>query len=271
MRGRSAWITVAMSVALTVSATGCSSSAKPASNTGPTCPAGNAKPSRSVPWSSVYANVYNASGTSGKAAEIATQLTWRGLHTLQVENDPLSADRSAPKNAEIRFGPAGKTIALNIAAQIPHAALYEDKRADPTVDIVIGKDFSLLPRPVSAINTVDVVVYNTTVVGGLAGSVTKTLSDEGFKASTQPNDGSYYPDDEAVIVYNDEGLPQAQRLAMSFTKARLVKASDAPHSTIKGTQVHLYLGSKWPVDNAKVLPLAQATNAPSGAVVKPAC
>ena len=157
----------------------------------------------------------------------------------------------------------GRTIALNVAQQIPHANLYQDERADPTIDIVIGNNFSLTPRPPRAVKDVTVAVYNTTFMSGLAATVAGQLGKQGFHTSAEANDKAYYPDDSAVIVYDEEGLPDAQRLQMSIPGSRLLQDTQTKGAVdIKGSAVRLYLGSKWPT-NGKVVPLSQATASPS--------
>lgn len=256
-----------LTVALLTTGTACSKD-EPKKKAAPTCPAGNAKPSRNVPWSTMYANVYNASDSRGQAATVAKRLGWRGLNLLDVGNDPLADDRPTPAYAEIRYGTSGRTIALNLAEQIPHANLYQDERSDPTVDVVIGNKFTLNPQAPRAIKDVTVHVYNTSFFSGLAGSVSKELADQGFTTDAQANDRAYYPDDTAVIVYDEEGLPDAQRLQMSLKGARLLEDTKA-NVNLKGRDVRLYLGSKWK-DEGKVLPLSQATATPSAAA-KPGC
>ena len=253
--------TAAVFVVAAGALTGCSSD-KP-KQAAPTCPPGNPSPSRTVAWSSIYANVYNASDRSGEGATVAKQLGWRGMHTLDVKNDPLSDDRPTPKFAEIRYGKNGRTIALNVARQIPHANLYQDERSDPTIDIIIGNKFSLAPRPPRAVKNVSVTVLNTTFMPGLAADVAGRLGKQGFHADAEANDKAYYPDDSAVIVYDEEGLPDAQRLQMSIPGSRLLQDTQTKGAVdIKGSAVRLYLGSKWPT-NGKVVPLSQATASPS--------
>lgn len=251
--------TVLLTVALATTA-GCSSgSSKKAAAT--TCPPSNPKPARTVALTTIYANVYNASDTKGEAAQVAQRLTWRGVHVLDVKNDPLIDERQAPKHAEIRYGKAGRTIALNLAQEIPHASLYEDDRTDPTVDIVIGNDFDLTPRPPAAIKDTKVHVYNTSFMPGLAGKVAGELTGRGFTADDRPNDKAYYPDDKAVVVYDEQGLPQAQRLQMHIEGARLLPDTKAGVN-IDGTDVNLYLGSKWP-EEGKLVPSDKATPTPT--------
>lgn len=248
---------------------GCSGD-KPA-KAAPTCPPGNPKPSRTVAWSGIYANVYNASDTKGEGAGVARRLGWRGLHVLDVSNDPMAEDRPTPKYAEIRFGKAGRTIALNVAAQIPHANLHEDDRGDATIDVVIGNKFSLLPEAPRAIENVTVHVYNTTFLPGLAATVAKGLTAQGFRADALANDRAYYPGDMAVIVHDEQGLPDAQRLRMSIPGARLLEdEKTAGGVDLTGREVRLYLGSKWPA-GGKIVPRSQATATPGAAATKPGC
>lgn len=241
--------------------TSCSSEA-PKKKVASTCPPSNPKPSRSVPWSTMYANVYNASDNNGQAKKVAERLKWRGLNTLEVSNDPLADEREAPKYAEIRYGAMARTIALNLAQQIPHANLYLDsERSDATVDIVIGNKFELTPQAPRPIKDVSVEVYNTTFFGGLAADVSSKLAQQGFKAKAEANDRAYYPDDTAVVVYDEEGLPDAQRVALSLKGARLLTDTKA-NVDMKGRTVRVYLGSKWP-DHGAIVPLSQATPKPT--------
>lgn len=260
-RSLSTFGSAAVCLALVGGLGACSSGDKPAkkASTATTCPPANPKPSRSVKWSTIYANVYNASDNNGAAKKVAQRLKWRGLNVLDVSNDPQAEDRPAPKYAEIRYGSMGKTIALNLAQQIPNANLYLDEnRSDATIDIIIGNKFELTPeapRPIKDIPRVD--VYNTTFYGGLAGKVSGELKAQGFKADSLPNDKAYYPNDTAVVVHDEEGTPDAERVALSLKGARLLLDSKA-HVDVKGRDVRVYLGSKWP-ERGSVIPLAQAT------------
>ena len=257
-----------LAMALTVTLGACSSKEEPKKKAAPTCPAGNPKPSRTVAWPTMYANVYNASDSKGEAATVARRLGWRGLNLLEVANDPLADDRPTPKYAEIRYGKSGRTIALNLATQIPHANLYQDERADPTVDVVIGNDFTLTPQPPRPIKDVKVAVFNTTFQSGLAATVSNQLAKQGFHSEAKANDRAYYPDDTAVIVYDEEGLPDAQRVQMSIPGSRLLQDEKA-NVSMTGRDVRLYLGSKW-LKGGKVAPLSQATKAP-GSSPRPSC
>lgn len=233
-----------------------------------TCPPNNPAPSRSVAWNTIYANVYNASDTKGEAAQVAKRLGWRGLHILDVKNDPLKDERSAPKYAEVRYGKAGRTIALNIAQQLPHASLFEDERTDATIDVVIGNKFTLTPEPPAPIKDVKVHVYNTTFMPGLATKVSGQLKQRGFPSDDKPNDKAYYPKDTAVIVYDEEGLPEAQRLQLHVKGARLLQDTSAGVD-VKGREVNLYLGSLWPTQG-ELVPEAQATPKPTPSA-SPSC
>lgn len=262
---------LALVVTMTAAALTACSSDESKTKASPTCPPGNPKPSRTVAWSSIYANVYNASDAKGEGAKVAERLSWRGLHTLDVSNDPKADDRPTPKYAEIRYGKAGRTNALNVAAQVPHASLHEDDRTDPTIDVVIGNAFSLQAEAPRPIKDVTVHVYNTTFFGGLAAKVSGELTKQEFKSDAQPNDKAYYPNDTAVIVYDEQGLPDAQRLQMSIKGARLLQDTQTNGNVdIKGREVRLYLGSKWP-DGGAVLPLKQASASPSATPSKPGC
>lgn len=217
----------------------------------------------------MYANVYNASGHDGEGRKVAERLGWRGLHILDVGNDPKADERPTPKYAEVRYGPAGRNIALNIAQQIPNANLFDDDRGDPSVDIVIGDKFALTPRPPAPIKQVKADVYNTTFVAGLAAKVAGELKQQGFTTDSKPNDKAYYPKDDAVIVYSEQGLPNAERLKMSVKGARLLEDTKAGVD-MKGTDVRLYLGSKWP-ETGKVIPLSQATASPTPSPTSTKC
>ena len=250
----------ALCFALTAPLAGCTS--EPGKKVASTCPPSNPKPSRQIAWSSIYANVYNAGGGDGQGKRVAQQLKWRGLNILDVSNDPKSGDRPAPKYAEIRYGKMGRTIALNLAQQIPHANLFLDTdRSDATVDIVLGDKFKLTPLPPRPIKDVDVTVINTSFYGGLANEVNNELLKQGFTSKTEPNDRAYYPNDTAVVVYDEEGLPDAQRVALSLKDARLLVDTQA-HVDMSGRAVRVYLGSKWS-ERGSVIPLAQATPKPT--------
>lgn len=89
-------------------------------------------------------NVYNASGTSGKANDVAQAMKSRSFATGSVGNDPYKKQLTGV--GEIRFGSSGAAAArAYVAPLVPGATLVEDGRTDTSVDIAIGAQFPTLP------------------------------------------------------------------------------------------------------------------------------
>lgn len=212
-------------------------------------------PTMKIALSTIHANVWNAGGKNGQAASIASQLRWRGVHIISTGNDPQNG--SAPAHAQIRFGANGKQIALTMAQQIKNATLEQDDRTDPSIDVVIGKKFSLVPVPPPKPSKVNVNVYNAFVLPRTAAQLASTLRKRDFKVDKVGNDpkAGYYPKNAVVIRYGLQGEPAARRAALQFKHPRMLKDGR------KSATVDVVIGSKWKDD--VVVSAAKATVPPS--------
>lgn len=246
---------------LTLALVGCGSGDKPAPSKTPICPSALPAPAYKVALSQIYLNVFNASGTDGLASKVASEFTWRGAHVIKTGNDANPDDRPEPKSAEIRYGKNGRQIALNLATQVENAVLHQDDRTNPTVDLVLGNSFKLVPVPPPAAERVTVNVYNTTFRTGLSGQIASDLKSRGFKVDAVGNDprGGFFPDDTAIVRYGEHGEPAARRVALSVSGARLVKDGRADET------IDLVVGSKFD----QLVPAAQATMKPVPKATKP--
>jgi LCP family protein required for cell wall assembly len=95
----------------------------------------------SVPASQVKVQVFNASGTPGKAQRIADQLTAQGFNVIKVGNAPANSG----KTTQVLFGQGADQQAATLAALVPNAK--PTARAGGTagvVDLVVGADWTAL-------------------------------------------------------------------------------------------------------------------------------
>lgn len=90
----------------------------------------------------VRINVFNATKRKGLAAETALALKLAGFKILAVQNVPDG--RRIDGFAEIRHGPKGIKQAQLLHFYLPDGILVEDTRNDKTVDVVLGKEFSII-------------------------------------------------------------------------------------------------------------------------------
>ncbi|WP_169333385.1 LytR C-terminal domain-containing protein [Demetria terragena] len=232
----------------------CSGDSDDAATPTPSCPKPVPEPAASIKHNTIYLNVVNAGSKAGLAGDTSTQLEWRGFNVLETTNQDLT-DNAQPKTAEIRYGPAGRQIALTVAAEIENPTLVKDERTDPTVDLLIGTQFKLKPVPPPAPSAITANIYNTTYKPGLAGDTAKLLKQRGFKIAESGNDpgGSYFPNDVVLIRHGERGEPAARRMALQFPDARLQE------DRREGTDVDAILGSKF----TSLVPVAKATAPPA--------
>lgn len=106
----------------------------------PPCPVPG---SLSVPYAEVPVNVLNASDRSGLAGQTAEALTARGFSVESTGNYPAAI--GAP--SQLAFGEAGLARAYTLAANLQSPQLVLDLRADPTVDLILGENFTGLLEP----------------------------------------------------------------------------------------------------------------------------
>jgi hypothetical protein len=88
--------------------------------------------------------VLNASGRGGQAADIAGALQDLGFAQPTSANDPVYAGARLSCQGQIRFGTAGQATAAAVWLVAPCTELFHDGRADDSVDLVLGTDFTSL-------------------------------------------------------------------------------------------------------------------------------
>jgi hypothetical protein len=94
---------------------------------------------------SITLRVYNATDKAGLATTVANSLKQRGFTVGEVAND--TSGRTVTGVGELRHGSLGKKNADYVRVYLPGAGDFPDTRADDTVDVVIGPDFSTLATP----------------------------------------------------------------------------------------------------------------------------
>jgi hypothetical protein len=94
---------------------------------------------------SITLRVYNATPKAGLATTVANSLKQRGFTVGEVAND--TSGRKVAGVGELRHGALGKKNADYVRVYLPGAGDFPDTRADDTVDVVIGPDFSTLATP----------------------------------------------------------------------------------------------------------------------------
>lgn len=97
----------------------------------------------------VTINVYNATDRQGLAASVAKSLRTQGFKVAVVANDPLGKQIAGV--GEVRRGRSGAAGAALVATRLSGAKVVPDKRADATVDLVLGNRFTALRAPSAAI------------------------------------------------------------------------------------------------------------------------
>ena len=90
----------------------------------------------------VRVNVYNATKRKGLAAETALALKLSGFKILGVSNVPDG--RRLDNFAELRHGPKGKKAAELLRFYMPDAILVQDTRGGKDVDVVLGREFTVI-------------------------------------------------------------------------------------------------------------------------------
>ena len=102
--------------------------------------------------STVTINVYNATDRQGLAASVAKSLRTQGFKVSAVANDPLG--KLIAGVGEVRRGRTGAAGAALVATRFPGAKVVADRRADATVDVVLGNKFTSLRAPSTAVTKV---------------------------------------------------------------------------------------------------------------------
>jgi hypothetical protein len=88
--------------------------------------------------------VLNASGRGGQAADVAGALKDLGFAQPTAANDPIYPNARLNCQGQIRFGTAGQATAATVWLVAPCTELFHDNRADGSVDLAIGTDFTAL-------------------------------------------------------------------------------------------------------------------------------
>ncbi len=88
--------------------------------------------------------VLNASGRGGQAGDVAGALKDIGFAQPTAANDPLYAGSRLNCQGQIRFGTAGQASAAAVWLVAPCTELFNDSRADDSVDLALGTDFTAL-------------------------------------------------------------------------------------------------------------------------------
>jgi LytR cell envelope-related transcriptional attenuator len=86
--------------------------------------------------------VLNASGRGGQAADVAGAMKDLGFAQPTAANDPLYAGSKLSCQGQIRFGTAGQATAAAVWLVAPCTELFNDNRADDSVDFAVGTDFN---------------------------------------------------------------------------------------------------------------------------------
>jgi len=92
----------------------------------------------------VKVRVLNASGQGGQAADVAGSLRGLGFGQPSAANDPLYLNTKLVCQGQIRFGRDGQAAAAAVWLVAPCVELYQDGRADDTVDLALGTEFKTL-------------------------------------------------------------------------------------------------------------------------------
>jgi hypothetical protein len=85
--------------------------------------------------------ILNASGRGGQAADVAGAMKDLGFAAPTAANDPVYAGARLNCQGQIRFGTAGQASAAAVWLVAPCTELFNDNRADDTVDLAVGTDF----------------------------------------------------------------------------------------------------------------------------------
>lgn len=88
--------------------------------------------------------VLNASGQGGQAAEVAGALRDLGFGQPEAANDTVYAGNRLTCQGQIRFGASGRATAAALWLVAPCTELYQDQRADDSVNLAIGTEFTEL-------------------------------------------------------------------------------------------------------------------------------
>jgi hypothetical protein len=88
--------------------------------------------------------VLNASGRGGQAGDVAGAMKDLGFAQPTAANDPIYAGTRLNCQGQIRFGTAGQATAAAVWLVAPCTELFNDNRADDSVDLALGTEFTAL-------------------------------------------------------------------------------------------------------------------------------
>ena len=88
--------------------------------------------------------VLNASGRGGQAGDVAGAMKDLGFAQPTAANDSIYAGTKLNCQGQIRFGTAGQATAAAVWLVAPCTELFNDNRADDSVDLALGTEFSAL-------------------------------------------------------------------------------------------------------------------------------
>ncbi|WP_149205065.1 LytR C-terminal domain-containing protein [Actinotalea subterranea] len=156
--------------------------------TGPNLPDPPCPPEGTLPVAAnaIQVSVFNGAGRSGLAAETSTALAGRGFVVLAADNYPARITTTA----QITFGEAGIAAGYTMAAYVDGATLVMDKRADATVDLVVGEAFTGLTDPAA------VALDPATALTGVEGCVPLETARENALPAATPTAA---PEDEVAV------------------------------------------------------------------------
>ena len=93
----------------------------------------------------VRLRVFNATETAGLATTVGEALRARGFVVDEIAND--ASGREVTGVGELRHGNRGNDAAAFVRLYIPESGDFPDTRADATVDVVVGPEFTTLATP----------------------------------------------------------------------------------------------------------------------------
>ena len=88
--------------------------------------------------------VLNASGRGGQAGDVAGAMKDLGFAQPTAANDSDLRRHELNCQGQIRFGTAGQATAAAVWLVAPCTELFHDNRADDSVDLALGTEFSAL-------------------------------------------------------------------------------------------------------------------------------
>jgi hypothetical protein len=110
------------------------------------CPSGYVRANMKLPDDNqtININVFNATSKSGLANSVRLDFEYRKFHVVKTGNNPLK--KAVPEVAIVRYGPKTVGAAYVVNAYFLNDAKleYNPKRADESIDIILGAGFKQL-------------------------------------------------------------------------------------------------------------------------------